>query len=59
MNDFSVEQILTFGASLEKESEHPLAEAVVRAAKKRNLKLEESRRLSSFARLRSDCFIKW
>jgi Cu+-exporting ATPase len=40
-NDFSVEQILTFGASLEKKSEHPLAEAVVRAAKKRNLKLEK------------------
>ena len=39
-NDLSVEQILTFGASLEKESEHPLAVAVVRAAKKRNLKLE-------------------
>ena len=54
MNDFSVEQILTFGASLEKKSEHPLAVAVVRAAKKRNLKLEESRRLSSVARLRSD-----
>jgi P-type Cu+ transporter len=40
-NDLSVEQILAFGASLEKESEHPLAEAVVRAAKKRNLKLEK------------------
>jgi Cu+-exporting ATPase len=40
-NDFSVEQILTFGASLEKQSEHPLAEAVVRAAEKRNLKLEK------------------
>ena len=40
-NDLSIEQILTFGASLEKESEHPLAEAVVRAAKKRNLKLEK------------------
>ena len=40
-NDFSVEQILTFGASLEKKSEHPLAIAVVRAAKKRNLKLKK------------------
>jgi len=40
-NDFSVEQILTFGASLEKKSEHPLAVAVVRAAKKRNLKLKK------------------
>jgi Cu+-exporting ATPase len=40
-NGLSVEQILIFGASLEKASEHPLAEAVVRAAKKRNLKLEK------------------
>ncbi|MGY8762848.1 MAG: copper-translocating P-type ATPase, partial [Nitrospinaceae bacterium] len=40
-DDFSVEQILTFGASLEKKSEHPLAIAVVRAAKKRNLKLKK------------------
>jgi P-type Cu+ transporter len=40
-NGFSVEQILTIGASLENKSEHPLAEAVVRAAKKRNLKLEK------------------
>ncbi len=40
-NTFSVEQVLTFGASLEKNSEHPLAEAVVRAAKNRNLKLKK------------------
>lgn len=39
--DYSVEEILTFTASAERYSEHPLAEAVREAAKTRNLPLGE------------------
>ena len=39
--EFSEEHFLVFAASLEKRSEHPLAEAVVSEAKKRNLNLKE------------------
>jgi len=38
---YSVDQLLIFAASVEKSSEHPLAEAVVNEAHKRNLKLEK------------------
>lgn len=41
LGDYSVEQVLTFAASAERYSEHPLAEAVREAAKSRNLRLEE------------------
>ncbi len=47
-SEFSVDHLLLFAASLEKGSEHPLAEAVVSEAKRRNLKLEE---ISSFKAL--------
>jgi Cd2+/Zn2+-exporting ATPase/Cu+-exporting ATPase len=41
LGDYSVEEILTFAASAERYSEHPLAEAVREAAKTRNLPLGE------------------
>lgn len=41
LGDYSVEEILTFAASAERYSEHPLAEAVREAARTRNLSLGE------------------
>jgi Cu+-exporting ATPase len=40
--DFSESQILRFAAALEKNSEHPLAEAIVSTAKERSLDLPDS-----------------
>jgi heavy metal translocating P-type ATPase len=40
-NSFSEEMILKIAASLETSSEHPLAEAIVRAAKEKQLQLKE------------------
>ncbi len=41
-NGFSEEELLTFAASAEKGSEHPLGEAIVARAKEEKLKLERS-----------------
>lgn len=40
-NNYSVEDMLSFAGSVEKKSEHPLAEAIVKESKNRNLKLLE------------------
>jgi len=39
MNDFDENEVLALGASLERASEHPLAEAIVRGAEERNVSL--------------------
>lgn len=42
LNDHSKEDVLRIAAALEQRSEHPLAEAIVRAAEELQLKLEEN-----------------
>jgi Cu+-exporting ATPase len=46
--DFSEEDVLSFAASLEKGSEHPLAAAIVSAATERDLTLSEPKDFQSF-----------
>ncbi len=41
LNDHSEEELLGIAAALERRSEHPLAEAIVRAAEERQLRLED------------------
>lgn len=47
--DISAEHLLTVGASLEKLSEHPLAQAVVKAAEEKKLTLQEVHAFESVA----------
>jgi Cu+-exporting ATPase len=42
------DEVLTLAASVEKHSEHPIAKAIVRAAEKKNLKLEKVENFQSF-----------
>ena len=44
-SNLSSEELLTIAASIEKKSEHPLAEAIIKAAELKNIRLQE---LSSF-----------
>ncbi|NOY64061.1 MAG: heavy metal translocating P-type ATPase, partial [Nitrospirae bacterium] len=47
LNSASTEEVLLVAASLEKASEHPLAEAIYRAAEKYNLQLKEPEEFSA------------
>ncbi len=47
-NGFDEELLLRWGASLERSSEHPLANAIVGAAQERNLQLTDARQFESF-----------
>jgi len=47
--NISIQQILRLGASLEKLSEHPLAQAVVNEAKDKNISLEEAHEFENLA----------
>jgi Cu+-exporting ATPase len=46
-NEFSENEILKFAASLEKSSEHPLAEAIVKGANEQNIKLARVKNFQS------------
>jgi len=48
-DDWSEEEILRWGASLEKGSEHPLAEAIMNAASERRISLLESEQFTAIA----------
>jgi Cu+-exporting ATPase len=48
LNGFAEDEVLTLVASAERNSEHPLAQAIVRAAEKRRLPLEASSGFHSF-----------
>jgi P-type Cu+ transporter len=47
IGDYTEEQVLRLAATVERASEHPLAEAIVNAAKQRNLRLEMVTRFES------------
>lgn len=49
ISDFSIEKILAYAGSLENLSEHPLAQAVVNAAKDKNLTLKEVQEFENIA----------
>lgn len=49
INDFSIEKILMYAGSLENLSEHPLAQAVVNAAKEKNITLKEVNNFGNIA----------
>src|SRR3989344_4162005 len=49
ISDFSLDKILAYAGSLEKLSEHPLAQAVVNAAKERNIVLKEVHNFENIA----------
>lgn len=49
LSDFSMEKLLTYAGSLEKLSEHPLAQAVVNAAKEKSITLKEVNNFENIA----------
>jgi Cu+-exporting ATPase len=48
-SNITADEILSLGASLEKLSEHPLAQAIVNAAKEKSIQLQEVQDFESFA----------
>ncbi len=48
INGFDEDEVLTLGASLERASEHPLAEAIVHGAELRNIRFSTTKNFESF-----------